>query len=322
MTTKRVCFGIVLVLLFLQLPIFAAAAQPEYTFDLRVDGKTMETAQKGDIITISLYVQRTDSDEPFTMYAMQSEIAYSSNFRLVEGSVILKEGVQSRDIATTDGNREFYINYLSMDGGALWDSRTLVGSFQLEAIGDSGTTYIENRDYLIPSQDGTDSYPSSSNSVIVEILPEEPEQPDVPEEPEEPDVPEKPDRPDGPKPPHFPTPPESVVQYTVRFDTQGGSFIPEQIVHEGQKIKRPSNPVKEGCTFAGWYEDPECTDRWHFARDKVHENMTLYAKWISGAYDLIPDTSDKIGYICVTVMALSGAAVMVMGELCRRKRRQ
>ena len=40
--------------------------------------------------------------------------------------------------------------------------------------------------------------------------------------------------------------------YTIRFDTDGGSAIPEIRAEYGAAITAPVNPVKEGYTFAGW----------------------------------------------------------------------
>jgi uncharacterized repeat protein (TIGR02543 family) len=44
-----------------------------------------------------------------------------------------------------------------------------------------------------------------------------------------------------------------VVQHTVAFDTAGGSTVPSQTVQSGASASRPSDPVRPGYDFAGWY---------------------------------------------------------------------
>ena len=67
---------------------------------------------------------------------------------------------------------------------------------------------------------------------------------------------------------------------TVKFETNCKMKIPEQKVKKGGYAQRPEEPTREGRTFAGWFYDAECTERWFFESDKVVENTTLYAKWI------------------------------------------
>ena len=67
---------------------------------------------------------------------------------------------------------------------------------------------------------------------------------------------------------------------TVRFETNCKQQIKSQKVKKGGYAERPAEPSREGRTFAGWFFDAECTERWDFENDKVKDNMTLYAKWI------------------------------------------
>ena len=39
---------------------------------------------------------------------------------------------------------------------------------------------------------------------------------------------------------------------TVKFETDGGTTISNQIVEKGTKITKPENPTKEGYVFKGW----------------------------------------------------------------------
>ena len=67
----------------------------------------------------------------------------------------------------------------------------------------------------------------------------------------------------------------SINQYTVTFDTDGGSEVDAQTVAYGEKAKTPADPTKTGYTFAGWELGGSAYD---FAA-AVTGNMTLTAKW-------------------------------------------
>ena len=67
-------------------------------------------------------------------------------------------------------------------------------------------------------------------------------------------------------------------QFTVNFDTKGGSSIDSQQVYYGDTATRPSNPTKEGYVFAGWFSDMDCTTSFDFSTPIV-KPTTIYAKW-------------------------------------------
>ena len=123
-TAKRIFTAALALVLALLLGTAALAADPAFAFDLTVDGEHTKTVAPGDIVTVLLTLQRTDADAGYTMYAMQDEILYDPDFfELVEGGALLTSGVQSTDITLRDGMREFYMNYLSLSGGAAWNAR-------------------------------------------------------------------------------------------------------------------------------------------------------------------------------------------------------
>lgn len=72
---------------------------------------------------------------------------------------------------------------------------------------------------------------------------------------------------------------EEIAEYTVTFDTQGGSTINVQTVKDGYAVSEPSAPIKEGYTFDGWWIDKNYSTRWSFGANVVRQNLTLYAKW-------------------------------------------
>ncbi|MGP1595135.1 MAG: InlB B-repeat-containing protein, partial [Treponema sp.] len=74
-------------------------------------------------------------------------------------------------------------------------------------------------------------------------------------------------------------------QYSVTFDAQGGTPVPQdQTIDHGDMITVPSPMSKAGYTFGGWYKEAACTTQWNFATDTVTGNTTLYAKWTGNPY--------------------------------------
>ncbi len=71
-------------------------------------------------------------------------------------------------------------------------------------------------------------------------------------------------------------------QYTITFDTGGGSNIPPITQDYGTTITKPSNPTKEGYTFKGW--DKEIPDI------MPTENITIKALWDVNKYTITFDT--------------------------------
>ena len=143
---KRFLCGVLcLCVLLCLLPCAALAADDSrnYDFSLTVDGKQELTANPGQVITVTLILQRTDSNEPAQMYAAQAELLYDDTFfELVDNSVMTSSGVEWTDMARRTGGRAFYLNYLSFSGGEEWDSKVQMGSFQMKVIGQSGASTI------------------------------------------------------------------------------------------------------------------------------------------------------------------------------------
>ena len=71
-----------------------------------------------------------------------------------------------------------------------------------------------------------------------------------------------------------------VIQYTVTFESNGGSAVASQTVAENQVAVKPADPTRAGYVFGGWYLDSACTVAYDFATP-VTGNLTLYAKWNS-----------------------------------------
>ena len=69
---------------------------------------------------------------------------------------------------------------------------------------------------------------------------------------------------------------EDAKMFTIKFDTDGGSSIPDMLVVEGEKVALPDNPTKDGYDFKMWVG----ADGQKFDKDKIiEEDITLKAIW-------------------------------------------
>ena len=93
-----------------------------------------------------------------------------------------------------------------------------------------------------------------------------------------------------PTPTPTPTPPPSsgggsgggggggaVTQYTVTFETNGGSKVEAQ--KTSGKVTEPKSPEKLFYRFEGWFSDKELTKQFDFAKTRIKADTTLFAKW-------------------------------------------
>ena len=75
----------------------------------------------------------------------------------------------------------------------------------------------------------------------------------------------------------------TVNQYTITFDTNGGSEIAPITQDYGTKITAPDNPTRKGYTFRGWDKEiPETMPA---------ENITVKAQWEINQYTITFDTN-------------------------------
>lgn len=85
--------------------------------------------------------------------------------------------------------------------------------------------------------------------------------------------------------------------FHVTFNSNGGSFVEEQIVQENESVLRPDDPIREGYRFTGWYKEQSCENKWDFAVDTVQEDITLYAGWTeSGTEKLYRVSFDTLNH--------------------------
>lgn len=230
---------------------FAVDESRSYELELTVNGSDEVRASPGDILTVNVTLRRTDSGETAAMYAMQDEIRYDDEFlQVMEGSVLTFSGIQTTDMALMDGDRTFYVNFLSLSGGTNWNAEILLATFQIKVLGEKGCTTLKNENALVSTRDGSDSYQMEVHDLLIIVTDE----------------------------------------CTVRFDSCGGSEVADQNLRIGDRVQKPTDPTREGYVFGGWYTEPELETLWDFDSDTVRGDMTLYAAWETASAPAEPDS--------------------------------
>ena len=69
-------------------------------------------------------------------------------------------------------------------------------------------------------------------------------------------------------------------EYTIFFNTNGGSTINSLTIKKNEKISQPTTPTKEGYIFDGWYYNDKKFD----FNTKVTKDITLEARWFNIRY--------------------------------------
>ena len=75
----------------------------------------------------------------------------------------------------------------------------------------------------------------------------------------------------------------AVNQYTITFDSNGGTELTAITAEYGSTLSTPAAPIKTGYDFKGWYRDVDLTQPFSFTTMPA-ENLTLYAKWEQSSY--------------------------------------
>ncbi len=76
-------------------------------------------------------------------------------------------------------------------------------------------------------------------------------------------------------------------QYTITFDSAGGSTVAPITQNFGTAVIPPANPVRTGYTFAGWQPAPPAT--------MPAGDITCVADWVVNTYTIIFDANGGVG---------------------------
>ncbi|MDR3130438.1 MAG: InlB B-repeat-containing protein, partial [Treponema sp.] len=69
-----------------------------------------------------------------------------------------------------------------------------------------------------------------------------------------------------------------IDQYTIDFESYGGSDVETITADKGTSIMEPTKPVKEGYVFTGWYSDVQGGELYSWPLELAGE-LILYARW-------------------------------------------
>lgn len=108
--------------------------------------------------------------------------------------------------------------------------------------------------------------------------------------------------------------------HTVRFETNGGNTVADCTVTCGSAIDQPTDPVRTGYLFKGWYTDSGLSHTYDFST-AVESDFTLYAKWeqqnttqTSTPESTVPPTGESFqpwGAAAVFALLLAGGAIVL-----------
>ena len=90
---------------------------------------------------------------------------------------------------------------------------------------------------------------------------------------------------------------KEIEEYTVKFETFGGTIIPDMVVKSNERISLPI-PKKDGYTFIDWYYD----ENFEKIVDEIKSDSKLYARFVENSkkltriplYVKAPVVGDKI----------------------------
>ncbi|MBQ9382673.1 MAG: InlB B-repeat-containing protein, partial [Ruminiclostridium sp.] len=88
-----------------------------------------------------------------------------------------------------------------------------------------------------------------------------------------------------------------IEKFTVTFDSNGGSAVPEQEVEKNEKAAEPADPTREGYTFKGWFSG----DKLFSFGTKITADITLTAQWEINKYTVTFDANGGSAVAAQTV---------------------
>ena len=100
--------------------------------------------------------------------------------------------------------------------------------------------------------------------------------------------------------------PPPAITYDILFVSNGGSAVRGGPATAGSRVRKPTNPTREGYVFGGWYTDVALTEPYDFTRT-VSMRLTLFAKWT-------PASQGPSGFLDVAAKAWYNDAVVFVKE--------
>ena len=105
----------------------------------------------------------------------------------------------------------------------------------------------------------------------------------------------------------------NINQYTVTFNSNGGTIIPNQTVNSGGTVTSPQDPTRDGHTFDNWYSDAGFAVQYNFS-SPVTGNITLFARWNAIIYTITFNANNATsGTAPAAITANSGSSITLPG---------
>lgn len=154
-----------------------AVPEERYQYMLRVNGGESADVTTGDEIQVTVNLYRSDTQDPFSMYAVQYNLWYDSEyFEIVPDSVTIGRNRETGITVSTftlTGDREGWLeisgnSYSRVRDGDLWDNPTEILNFRLRTR-KSGTTTLVTRTGRVGTPDGMKTYPCTTNDCAITI---------------------------------------------------------------------------------------------------------------------------------------------------------
>ena len=70
----------------------------------------------------------------------------------------------------------------------------------------------------------------------------------------------------------------SMTGFTVTYKS-GDTRLAEEHVRYGEHLSAPTEPVRDGYIFDGWYTSPAGGTKYDFEKGTAKDDITLYASW-------------------------------------------
>jgi len=87
----------------------------------------------------------------------------------------------------------------------------------------------------------------------------------------------------------------TINQYTVSFNSNGGSAVGSITQNYNTSVAEPAAPTKTGNNFAGWYSDAGLTSAVTWPYTLGAANVTFYAKWVASNVNITFDANGGTG---------------------------
>lgn len=96
------------------------------------------------------------------------------------------------------------------------------------------------------------------------------------------------------------------------FESNGGSAVAAQHLLTTDRIALPSDPMRAGYVFKGWYGDQGLTQPWAFST-RIADDVTLHAKWETIGYATVRYVDDAGAYLAnaVNLSGVVGSAMNI-----------